>query len=463
MVKEKPSLRCLSFALLFFFLSLANIALAQTWNQAWSDEFNGAQNAAPDSTKWTFDVGNLHVNNELEIYCSNPVAGSPAPCNSTTPSAYQDGIGNLVIEARNNGGTWTSARLKTQGISTANFQYGRIEARIKLPSATGLWPAFWMLGSNIDTVNWPTSGEIDIMENVLTAPLGANKISPTIHGPGYYGTKGISKVYTFPNNGTVNDGYHIYGAIWSPYLIQFYVDDPSNIFQVIPATAIPSGTQWVYNNPFFLILNLAVGGDWPGPPDSSTPSPSQMLVDYVRVYKAATVLGPTMTAASMNITAGQTGTSTLNLTSTAGTGKVYLTCSNAPSNSMCSISPNYVDFSSSATGTATVSLATQAHTSGKRRTHTRGVWAFITLGGTMLGLWLIPGIRKQRAGMLLGVALLILPILAVNACGGGGSSSSPTPLPTPTGGTPSGSYSMTVTAYTVSGDQSTASVTVAVN
>jgi beta-glucanase (GH16 family) len=454
--------RCLSFAFLFFILSIPNLTLAQTWgNPVWSDEFNGAQNAAPDSTKWTFDIGNLGVNNEIEIYCSNPVGTSPAPCNSTTPSAYQDGSGHLVIEARNNAGTWTSARLKTQGISTANFQYGRIEASIKMPSATGLWPAFWMLGTNINTVSWPASGEIDIMENVLTAPLGVNKISSTIHGPGYSGGNGISKVYTFSNNGTVSDGYHIYGLIWSPYLIQFYVDDPTNIFQTIPATTIPAGTQWVYNNNFFLLLNLAVGGDWPGKPDSSTPSLSQMLVDYVRVYKPAAVPGPTMTAASMNVTAGGSGTSALNLTSTAGTGKVYLTCSNAPTNSTCTISPNYVDFTSSATATATVSLATQAHTSSLRRNRTR-VWALLMFGGTLFGLWLIPGVRKQRAGMILGLILLLLPVLAVNACGGGGSSPS-TPAPPTLGGTPSGSYTMTVTSFTVSGDQSTASVAVTVN
>jgi beta-glucanase (GH16 family) len=452
----------LPFAILLCFSVLtANLAFAQNWGDpVWSDEFNGAANSAPDSTRWTFDIGNLHVNNEMEIYCSNPVGSSPSPCNSTTPSAFQDGNGNLVIEARNNSGTWTSARLKTEGISTANFQYGRIEARIKLPSATGLWPAFWMLGTNVGTVGWPASGEIDIMENVLTAPLGANKIASTIHGPGYSGGNGISKQYAFPNNGRVDDGYHIYGAIWSPYLIQFYVDDPTNIFQVIPATAIPSGTQWVYNNPFFLILNLAVGGDWPGPPDSSTPNPSQMLVDYVRVYKTATVRGPTMTVGSMSITAGQTGTSTLNLTSAVGTGKVYLTCSNAPSNSTCSISPNYVDFSNSATVTATVSLATQAHTGSIRRNHRR-VWAFLTFGGIFFGLWLLPGIRKQRAGMLLGLILLLLPIVAVNACGSGASPTS-TPAPPTLGGTPTGSYTMTVTSYTVSGDQSTASVAVTV-
>ncbi len=186
-----------------------------------------------------------------------------------------------------------------------------------------------------------------------------------------------------------------------------------------------------------------------------------MLVDYVRVYKSMTVPGPTMTAGSINVTAGQTGTSTLNLTSTAGAGKVYLTCSNAPSNSTCSISPNVVDFSNSASATATVSLATQAHTASLRRNHTH-MWAFLAFGGVFFGLWLLPGIRRQRAGMLLGVIVLLLPILAVNACGSGGSSTSTPPPPT-LGGTPSGSYTMTVTSYTVSGDQSTASVAVTVN
>ncbi|HLH07447.1 MAG TPA: glycoside hydrolase family 16 protein [Terriglobales bacterium] len=447
-------------AIFAFILLFTTSLFAQNWsNPVWSDEFTGAPNSAPDPTKWTFDVGNLNVNHELEIYCSNPIGTSPAPCNSTTPSAYLNGNGQLVIEARNNNGTWTSARLKTQGIPSENFQYGRIEASIKLPSATGLWPAFWMLGTSIDTVSWPACGEIDIMENVLTAPLGANRIASTIHGPGYSGSNGISKQYTFPNNGTVDDGYHIYGAIWSPYLIQFYVDDPSNIFQTIPATAIPSGTQWVYNNNFFLILNLAVGGDWPGPPDASTPSPSQMLVDYVRVYKAAPVAGPTMSASAMTVTAGQTGSSMLNLTSTAGSGKVFLTCSNSPANSTCSVSPSYVDFTSSATATATVNLATQPHSSARQR-FKAGLFASLAMGGISFGMLLIPGLRRRQMWLVLGLGLLLLPILAINGCGGGGSSPTPTPA---TGGTPNGSYNMTVTAYTVSGDQSSTNVAVTIN
>ena len=458
---------CMLLSLLAFVFLTGSLS-AQNWGTpVWSDEFNGAANSAPDSTKWTYDVGNLNVNHELEIYCANPIDASPAPpCDANNPNAYQDGNGNLVIRAiKTASGTWTSARLKTQGISTANFQYGRIEARMKLPSATGLWPAFWMLGSNISTVGWPQSGEIDIMENVLTAPLGATKIKSTIHGPGYSGGNGIGQVYAFPNSGRVDDaGYHVYGVIWSPYMTQFYIDDPANVFATIPVSAIPSGAQWVYNNNFFLLLNLAVGGDWPGPPDSTTPNPSLMYVDYVRVYKAATVPGPSMTvSSSITVTAGQAGTSTLNLNSTKGTGKVYLVCSNAPTNSTCSITPTYVDFSTSGTTTASISLTTQPHTSSSTWKR-RPVWALISFSGTGFGLLLALGSRPRRKTTLVVVAISVLgiSIMGINACGGGAATSSTPTAPT-LGGTPSGSYTVTVTSFTVSGDQSTVAVPVTVN
>ena len=454
--------RYLTLPSLFLFVLSGGLS-AQNWGApVWSDEFNGTANSAPDSTKWTHDVGNLNVNHELEIYCANPIGASPAPpCDGNNPNAYQDGNGNLVIKAiKTASGTWTSARLKTQGISAATFQYGRMEARMKLPSATGLWPAFWMLGSNISTVGWPQSGEIDIMENVLTAPLGATRIKSTIHGPGYSGGNGIGQVYTFLNGGRVDDsGYHIYGAIWSPYLIQFYVDDPTNIFFTIPANGIPSGTQWVYNNNFFLIMNLAVGGDWPGPPDGTTPNPSLMYVDYVRVYKAATVPGPSMTASPTTVTAGQTGTSTLNLNSTQGTGKVYLVCSNAPANSTCSITPTYLDFSSSATATASLSLTTQPHTSASFFDK-RHRWVLLTFGGLMIGLLLAPAMRRRKSKHLIRIIVLLGLFGMGMDCGGGGSTRSTTPTQ---GGTPSGTYSLTVTSYTVSVDQSTLSIPVTVN
>src|SRR3954453_6104739 len=135
---------------------------AQTWGSpVWADEFNASAGSAIDPAKWTYDTGNLQVNNELEIYCAPSTA--IAPCDPANPNAFIDGLGHLVIQHRLSGTTWTSARLKTQGLKT--FQYGRIEASMQFPSHPGLWPAFWMLGNNIDSVGWPKCGEVDIMEN----------------------------------------------------------------------------------------------------------------------------------------------------------------------------------------------------------------------------------------------------------------------------------------------------------
>ncbi len=263
----------------------AQQAYAQTWNLVWSDEFNGATNALPDSGKWTYDTGGGGFGNgELETYCSPSY--TTAPCVAGKPNAYQDGNGNLVIQARrDSSGAWTSARLKTQGIY--QFQYGRVEARMKLQVGDGLWPAFWMLGANINQVGWPQTGEDDIMEWVQS--YGPSTTSSTTHGPGYSGGNGIGARYTFPNGQRVDDGnYHIYGLIWSQNLLQYYRDSTSNIFLTITPSSIPAGTQWVYNNPFFILLNFAIGsGGFPGATDSSTPSTANTLVDYVRVYQAA--------------------------------------------------------------------------------------------------------------------------------------------------------------------------------
>jgi beta-glucanase (GH16 family) len=259
-------------------------AKAQNWTLVWSDEFNAPAGTLPDASKWGYDTGGGGFgNNELEIYCA---AGSnTAPCSSANPNTYQDGNGNLVIKAINTNGTWTSGRMKTQGLE--QFQYGRIEARIKLQVGKGLWPAFWMLGTDIGTAGWPTCGEQDIMEWILQ--YTANTTSSTIHGPGYSGANGIGSKFTFPNGGRVDDAnYHIYGIVWSPNQIQFYRDDSTKPFFTVTPSSIPAGTQWVYNNPFFLLLNLAVGGNFPGNPDGTTPNPAVMLVDYVRVYTPST-------------------------------------------------------------------------------------------------------------------------------------------------------------------------------
>lgn len=266
-------------------LAAARPASAQ-WTLVWSDEFNGASGALPDASKWTYDTGaGGWGNGELQTYCA---AGSnTAPCSAANPSAYQSG-GQLVIRARNSGGVWTSARLKTQGV--AQFQYGRIEARMKLPVGAGLWPAFWMLGTDIGSVGWPQCGEQDILEWVNS--YGPGTSSSTVHGPGYSGGGGIGGNFTFPAGGRVDTDFHTYGVVWSPNRMDFYRDDVNAPFFTVTPSSIPGGAAWVYNHPFFLILNLAIGGGgFPGNTNASTPNPALLLVDYVRVYQATTAPG----------------------------------------------------------------------------------------------------------------------------------------------------------------------------
>jgi beta-glucosidase len=255
----------------------------------WSDEFNGAAGTAPDPAKWDFDLGGGGWGNgELEVY-TNSIA-----------NAFQDGNGNLVIRVLKDAqGNYTSARLQTgaPGASTkttdGNWQYGRIEARIKLPFGKGVWPAFWMLGENISTVSWPTCGEVDIMENFGTLNNNATVNNGTAHGPGYSGASGLGAPYTLPFGETVYDDYHVYALEWSPDSMVWYVDGAS--YHTVTPASLPAGTKWVFNAPFFLLLNLAIGGPttFLGTPDSSVTFPQDLLVDYVRVYQATTI--PTTT------------------------------------------------------------------------------------------------------------------------------------------------------------------------
>jgi beta-glucanase (GH16 family) len=258
------------------------------WTLAWSDEFDGPSMALPDAKKWGYDVGaDGYGNQELEDYCAP--GSALAPCDPKTPNAYQDGAGHLVIAAiKTSSGAWTSARLNTKGIK--NFQYGRIEARMRLPAAAGLWPAFWLLGVDVSSAGWPAGGEIDVMENVpgnVPGGLGADVIKSTLHGPGYSGVQGHGLTVKFPHGGRVDDGFHVYGTIWSPGRVEFYVDDWTKPFFTAAPKDLPKGKAWVFDRPFFLIMNLAVGGSWPRDPDATTPNPSKMLVDYVRVYRDA--------------------------------------------------------------------------------------------------------------------------------------------------------------------------------
>jgi len=258
------------------------------WSLAWSDEFDGPAGAFPDPKKWTYDLGDGGFGNqELEDYCAP--GSAKAPCDPKVPNAAMDGRGRLVIAAaRSADGKWTSARLKTAGL--AQFRYGRVEARMRLPYGPGLWPAFWMLGVDVSSAGWPACGEIDVMENVpgdVPGGLGVDTIKGTLHGPGYSGVHGVGKVVKLPGGARVDDEFHVYGALWSPGKVAFYIDDWTRPYFVATKKDLPKGASWAYDHPFFLILNLAVGGSWPKNPTDATPNPAKMLVDYVRVYRRA--------------------------------------------------------------------------------------------------------------------------------------------------------------------------------
>jgi beta-glucanase (GH16 family) len=239
----------------------------------WSDEFSGPAGAAPNPAKWTAQTGGGWGGNELECYTGR------------ASNVSLDGAGHLAITAQRetctdaNGRTcrYTSARLQTNGLFQTT--YGELEARLKLPAGQGLWPAFWALGSDIDSVGWPASGEIDVMESIGNNPFS---VYGSIHGPvsGSMTPYGITVAHTSPVS--LADGFHTYGVTWSPSSIVFTLDGVP--YASDSPAALAAGRQWVFGKPFFLLLDLAVGGTWPGSPDATTPFPATLLVDWVRVY-----------------------------------------------------------------------------------------------------------------------------------------------------------------------------------
>ncbi len=174
--------------------------------------------------------------------------------------------------------SYTSARMHTRG--KFSQRYGRFEARIRIPRGQGIWPAFWMMGIDLPQVGWPQSGEIDIVENIGRE---LSTVHGTIHGPGYSGAKGVSSSVTLPRGRKFADKFHVFAVEWEPGNIRFFVD--RKLYRTMTPADLPPGTVWAFHRPFFLILNVAVGGDWPGNPDSSTVFPQMMQVDYVRVYR----------------------------------------------------------------------------------------------------------------------------------------------------------------------------------
>jgi len=253
---------------------------------AWSDEFTnyGGAAAQPNPAFWTYDTGNSGFgNNELENYCA--WGSSASPCSTTNPSAFVGTDGYLHIEAQQpSAGVYTSARLKTQGLFS--FQYGRLEVRARVPEAQGFWPAAWLMGNNIATVNWPACGEQDVLERV-NGPGSPDWNAGSVHGTGFTGGTGLGTLYDFPN-GTTAAAWHTYGMIWSRGSVAYYIDDPTHPYATYTTSSLSSlsGAVWPFDagQSNFILLNLAVGGSWPGSPNGTTPFPSELLIDYVRVY-----------------------------------------------------------------------------------------------------------------------------------------------------------------------------------
>lgn len=239
----------------------------RSYELVWSDEFTGDSGTLVDPSRWTYDLGtgtNGWGNNELQSYTDKP------------ENVSLDGSGHLAITARKGpGNTYTSGRIKTQGLYT--HKYGRVEARIKTPAGQGIWPAFWMLGENIDSVGWPQCGEIDIMEQKGQYPFVTYG---SLHGPNYSAGNAITNSFRL-ETGNFQDDFYVYAVEWGEGYVDFYVND--NLYKSVRANTMQM--EWVFNQPFFMLLNVAVGGSFGGAPSTKTEFPATMLVDYVRVYK----------------------------------------------------------------------------------------------------------------------------------------------------------------------------------
>jgi beta-glucanase (GH16 family) len=242
------------------------------WTLSWTDEFDAGSRL--DESRWVYDLGGGGWGNqELQTYTSR-----------ADNATLRDGA--LVITARAERFTgsdgiardYTSARLKTKDRFAQT--YGKFEARLQVPRGQGIWPALWMLGADIDAVNWPQCGEIDIMENIGREPA---TIHGTLHGPGYSGGNALGAAASNADGAPFAATFHTFAVEWEPGEIRWYLDG-RQYFSRKPSD-LPAGARWVFDHDFFLLLNVAVGGVWPGNPDATTTFPQEMKVDYVRVYR----------------------------------------------------------------------------------------------------------------------------------------------------------------------------------
>lgn len=236
------------------------------WDLVWADEFDGPAGQLPNPANWRFDIGTGWGNQQLEYDTDR------------AENASMDGGGNLAITARQEfyeGSGYTSARITTKGLF--DTQEGLFEARIKLPSGHGVWPAFWLLGSNIDTVPWPGCGEIDIMEYRGQEP---DLVHGTLHGPGYSGSQAVTNSFYLEDDRFDAD-FHVFSVEWTKNSISWFVDGTK--YRTLIPDDLPG--EWVYDHAFHIILNVAVGGTYVGYPSPDAVFPQTMLVDWVRVYE----------------------------------------------------------------------------------------------------------------------------------------------------------------------------------
>jgi beta-glucanase (GH16 family) len=243
---------------------------ARNWTLVWSDEFDDTRVSKANASNWTYELGrgpnsDGWGNLELQTYTDK------------LSNVFIDGKGFLNIVATKTGSAFESGRIITK--DKFSQKYGKFEARVKVPFGQGIWPAFWMMGQNFDTVGWPNCGEIDVLEIVGSQP---NIAFSTIHGPGYSGEKGISKKY-YKQDGRWDEDFHIYAVEWFEDRLDFFID--GYLYHRIAKSDVEAKGKWVFDQPFFLLLNVAVGGNLPGPPNASTIFPQTMQVDYVRVYE----------------------------------------------------------------------------------------------------------------------------------------------------------------------------------
>lgn len=258
------------------------------WNLVWEDDFNGA---TVNPQNWTYDLGaGGWGNNELQSY-------------DTASATVQNG--ELLITARKNAdGSYSSARLKTQGLQS--WTYGRVAARMRLPRGQGMWPAFWMLGTNITTVGWPKCGEIDIMEMIGGGEDRDDSVYGTIHWDNNgHASAGSSRI-ELADPEIFHDDYYVFDVEWSPTEIVWHIDGVETARVSIDRTAYPDREE--FHSPFFIVLNLAVGGNWPGSPDATTEFPQVLAVDWVRVYSASIAPSIDVQPSAVSVTAGSAAT-----------------------------------------------------------------------------------------------------------------------------------------------------------